>query len=555
MSDIPIIEVFNALSEENILEVKKYIESCGIPLSFFNSFGIMDVLLFAIDKNLNYDTTKFVIDECKYKTLDYTFKNFGIGIETPLLSSLTNCNRKIADLLLENGASINYLIYSLSIIHYLEGYNILPKKILNYIISKNFNLQYIDSFIINGFENKILKALFDYAIFDNVFILQLLNIYNNKEPISNKKLKKLIANERNKICIKDDWYMKAIENEKYETIEILYNNENRDEEKINRVKLFSLFDLYDKLHNTRRKHEFIEKIINKEINIPIEKSFLESNIMLSFEDVKEHLIEIFRKNDIELLENFIDNTTLELEELNDEDFDILISAIENSDSCELINYIIETVPYTDLNFSLPLNKDFKTPLTTAICHNRFEIADFLISKGADLNYKLVNENTKNSNEILLFLHRNQYLNFDNLKYTLNKDIINKIKEKAKGLYITHSLIYNLIKELKNEMTIYIMNTLHFPVTVNQYRVALSANNYEMIDMLYELDRSEEMAKLLKLIEALTKCSTEKSYLLSRKTKFDKIKSTADMHFQKEKERQTQLSKAKLSSIKNYVEDM
>jgi len=349
--------------------------------------------------------------------------------------------------------------------------------------------------------------------------------------------------------------MKAIDNENYEAIEILYNNENKDNEKTNRTKLLTLFDLYDKMHQTRRKHEFIEKIINKNINIPMEESFLENGIMESLDDIKEHLIEIFKKGDKELLENYIDNTTLELEEINDENFDILMNAIENSDSCELIQYIIDTVPYTDLNYDLPLNKEYKTPISTAISYNHFKVADFLISKGADLNYKLVNDNTKSSNEILLYLYRNNFLNFDNLKYTLNKKILNKIKENAKGLYVTHSLIYNLIKQTENEMTEYIIRTLHFPVTINQYRVALIANNYDMVDLLYEIDKSEEISKLLKLIEALTKCSTEKSYLLSKKTKYDKIKSAADMHFQNEKERQAQLSKAKLSSIKNYVEDM
>lgn len=287
----------------------------------------------------------------------------------------------------------------------------------------------------------------------------------------------------------------------------------------------------------------------------MEESFLENGIMESLDDIKEHLIEIFKKGDKELLENYIDNTTLELEEINDENFDILMNAIENSDSCELIQYIIDTVPYTDLNYDLPLNKEYKTPISTAISYNHFKVADFLISKGADLNYKLVNDNTKSSNEILLYLYRNNFLNFDNLKYTLNKKILNKIKENAKGLYVTHSLIYNLIKQTENEMTEYIIRTLHFPVTINQYRVALIANNYDMVDLLYEIDKSEEISKLLKLIEALTKCSTEKSYLLSKKTKYDKIKSAADMHFQNEKERQAQLSKAKLSSIKNYVEDM
>jgi hypothetical protein len=555
MSSIPVEEIFNALTEENISEAKKYIDSIGIPLAYFNSLGIIDVLLYVIDQNLNYETTKFVIDECQYDTLDYTFKNPGIGTETPLISALTNCNREIADLLIKNGASINYLINSLSLMHYLEGYNILPKKILKYLINKSFNLQKIDSFLINSFESEILKKLFKYAIFDNAFIFKILTIYKQKEPLSDKQLKNIIANEKNKITIENDWYMKAIDNENYEAIEILYNNENKDNEKTNRTKLLTLFDLYDKMHQTRRKHEFIEKIINKNINIPMEESFLENGIMESLDDIKEHLIEIFKKGDKELLENYIDNTTLELEEINDENFDILMNAIENSDSCELIQYIIDTVPYTDLNYDLPLNKEYKTPISTAISYNHFKVADFLISKGADLNYKLVNDNTKSSNEILLYLYRNNFLNFDNLKYTLNKKILNKIKENAKGLYVTHSLIYNLIKQTENEMTEYIIRTLHFPVTINQYRVALIANNYDMVDLLYEIDKSEEISKLLKLIEALTKCSTEKSYLLSKKTKYDKIKSAADMHFQNEKERQAQLSKAKLSSIKNYVEDM
>jgi len=182
MSSIPVEEIFNALTEENISEAKKYIDSIGIPLAYFNSLGIIDVLLYVIDQNLNYETTKFVIDECQYDTLDYTFKNPGIGTETPLISALTNCNREIADLLIKNGASINYLINSLSLMHYLEGYNILPKKILKYLINKSFNLQKIDSFLINSFESEILKNYLNMQFLTMHLFLKFSLSTNKKNP-------------------------------------------------------------------------------------------------------------------------------------------------------------------------------------------------------------------------------------------------------------------------------------------------------------------------------------------------------------------------------------
>ncbi|ORX88194.1 hypothetical protein BCR32DRAFT_273742 [Anaeromyces robustus] len=129
-------------------------------------------------------------------------------------------------------------------------------------------------------------------------------------------------------------------------------------------------------------------------------------IYSNYNEIENEKINIQNKNLIErgntdLLHKYIKDKNISLKSLNstiefdnygclrsDMGFDILIYAIERKAPYDMIRYIVETTPYTDLDYGKVKNKDeFCVPLFTAIGNNDFKVADYLISKGADIHYE------------------------------------------------------------------------------------------------------------------------------------------------------------------------
>jgi len=202
-----------------------------------------DVLIYAIESGLSNDIIKYIINQYK---LHHGSFNYGIKIDkrnsnkiaykksydpliyqTPLLTSIGNNNFEIADLLLENGAIINYnnertcysdennFIYhennsskNLNINHsiypyYLDKRNFLNSKNLKYFIAKEykFPLFLLKSGIYNDNNREnLIDTIFKQYHFDNDFILNILLIhYQNKVPLSENQLKQYISKERSKL--------------------------------------------------------------------------------------------------------------------------------------------------------------------------------------------------------------------------------------------------------------------------------------------------------------------------------------------------------------------
>jgi len=149
---------------------------------------------------------------------------------------------------------------------------------------------------------------------------------------------------------------------------------------------------------------------------------------------------IGKLNNLEDLKTYLQKKKVKLSELNDEDFDILIYAIEHTNSVSLINFIIKETPYDNLNYSFFDSgkyksffvsvidrrisyKGYKIPLFSAIASNKFRMADALIKKyNANINYHINGGEYKNV-DILNYLYYmsgfRDYLNPKNLKYILH----------------------------------------------------------------------------------------------------------------------------------------
>ncbi|ORX38116.1 hypothetical protein BCR36DRAFT_417063 [Piromyces finnis] len=122
-------------------------------------------------------------------------------------------------------------------------------------------------------------------------------------------------------------------------------------------------------------------------------------------------------SDADLFENIeVTNEMVQLNHLNEEkDFDEVISAIEYNVPIAYLDLLIKKKDYPINKFSIFKNGEIKSPLYAAIANNYFKIADFIISKGGNVNY------TENSLNIAKLLITNNLFTTKVLLYLLNKN--------------------------------------------------------------------------------------------------------------------------------------
>lgn len=182
---------------------------------------------------------------------------------------------------------------------------------------------------------------------------------------------------------------------------------------------------------------------------------------------RNYIQKIILKNNLAEFKSFIKATKVNLRDFNDDHYDLLISTIEAESevSLEIIQFIIDELPYESLNYFIH-NADeqnanrfvnvysyghYKTPLFSAIAHQKFDIASLLIKNKADINYKITDFKSLtgvaiNTVNIVNNLYSTYHLNRKNLKYILSHGF------KIQG--ITSSLIIDLISyknEIKNDL--------------------------------------------------------------------------------------------------------
>jgi len=209
-----------------------------------------------------------------------------------------------------------------------------------------------------------------------------------------------------------------------------------------------------------------------------------------------------RDNVIEKLNNIVDlgiyiqKKKIDLNELNDKDFDILIYAIEHSSSVPLIKFILNETTYDSLNYSFFDTgkyksffvsvidhhidyKGFKVPLFSAIASNKFRIADLLLRSQADINYRINGDNGKYQNvDIINYLYYmssfSDFLNKKNLKYILHNgfnirsisaDLINKMVNRNYSDGLLEILLKHCIYD--NHFIIHLLTLNHHRVTMSK----------------------------------------------------------------------------------------
>ncbi|KAL6599387.1 hypothetical protein U3516DRAFT_845902 [Neocallimastix sp. 'constans'] len=227
------------IKKGNEIELDNYMKENGIILKEFNT-GDFDLLIYAIENEVPLKMIQYIINHCQYENFNYSIYSSMIDnlSKSPLFLAITTNNFKIADLLLNNGADINYNEGIL--LCQLFEYHLLNRKNLIYILNNGFHKELINDFVLDLIASSeyiekdiycnvinFLEIIFKHYLYNNNFILNILYIYKNKKPLSSTNLEKIITNESNNIKVDDIWYRTAVFYACDDILELFIKYDNR----------------------------------------------------------------------------------------------------------------------------------------------------------------------------------------------------------------------------------------------------------------------------------------------------------------------------------------
>ena len=236
--------------------------------------------------------------------------------------------------------------------------------------------------------------------------------------------------------MKDIYYHDAITYKNYKAILILYESDKRNKNKI-LYKLYKFFDFHDtnsKIEFSKTLKDFNENPILKIIILKGSKQIQENN------EKRKKTFSMIKQNDKNALIRYFNENNIRFEDINNFDRDILIYAINNDVSIEIIQFLVQK--YEECNLSLNygiefdnryIHKDvklprFENPLHLAIAKNNFEVANLLIEKGADINFEIENMEP-------VYLYKYHFITHENLDFMLNHGF-------NKYIHLLKQCIYN-----------------------------------------------------------------------------------------------------------------
>ncbi|ORX77877.1 hypothetical protein BCR32DRAFT_295345 [Anaeromyces robustus] len=228
-------KITDLIKKKNLDDLKNYVLNRNIVLKDYNTRDF-DLLLFSIENSASVEITRYIIEQCQYQTFNYSICNSSISPikRTPLFCAICNNEYKLADILLEYKADINYS--DGDILYYLFYLDLLECKNLRYVLKSGIKIEYIIdyfSFLIKNSPYTMepvtpyLKTILNHYIYNTSFILYYLLVYKNKEPLSTQVIHEKIEKETN-IIIKDDFYKDAVYYEYNEALEMLLKYDPRD---------------------------------------------------------------------------------------------------------------------------------------------------------------------------------------------------------------------------------------------------------------------------------------------------------------------------------------
>ncbi|KAL6622108.1 ankyrin, partial [Neocallimastix sp. 'constans'] len=422
-------EIISIIKRNKITELKNYINENKINLNQFNSKNF-DILIIAIESNSSLEIIEFIIKQGQYKNLNYYIAEDFLKYKYPFFTALENNNFEIADFLLKNKADVNF--YRRDVVNHLNSKKLLNNKNLKYLLSHGFNVTFLTPNslynLINNFQNDLLEIIFKYYKYDYSCILNLLNLYKNNKLYEERKLNnsKGSNSEKGKINVDEIMYKKALENNNYEALRIIFENESSEEHIIlKRIIKYGLFEKAIKSKNYR----FVKKILSyypfNYRNINYEKIISET--YHNDKNIWKLLIHSFiYTSDDKVNKKFKDTLNMKC------DYDVrylnllLNIGIRKGDEA-LIKYLIESGEFkSNLNINArDINGEY--PIITAFYADQPNIFKYLITHGANIN-------SKNNNGMSLLLLSIYGENVGLIKYLLESPKILLYEKDINGNY-------------------------------------------------------------------------------------------------------------------------
>jgi len=170
---------------------------------------------------------------------------------------------------------------------------------------------------------------------------------------------------------------------------------------------------------------------------------------MNSEDKLEKIKQLISKKSLPELKRFFEEYSILADDYNNFN-ELLIYAIENDTSNEIVEYIIHSRADKNLNFAIDIDDETKVPLFEAVKNNYFDKADMLIKYKANINYEDEELPVFMGDNIFEYLYFTKFLNVKNFKYILNKGF-NIIKKRD---------IYFLIRNGDNHFLEIIFNYIN-----------------------------------------------------------------------------------------------
>ncbi|OUM59174.1 hypothetical protein PIROE2DRAFT_15370 [Piromyces sp. E2] len=400
------------LEQNSLLELINYINKNSILSKDFDNFN--EILIYAIEKNCPLTIIKYIINQRQDKDLNF-YISINNNIKVPLFTAVANNNFQISNLLIDNKADINYKALENTIFDYLlDSKLLITDKILFFILKNNFHK--------NNFTNKLIIKLIDckqnevlekiFKFYKNVDLNVILNnflirIYQNKCPLSNKELEKIILETKRDIEISEELYEHCASYRNVDAIKILFENDISEEKQL--FKRIVKYDILEMAIPTKN-YDFVEKVIHFKsfyYTYDSNSDTILKNISLS--DAISHIIPLIINNNKNIIKLFTEtflNETIYLNENNgmenhfsNHNYDIqylnyIINLLIKNDNSNFVKYLISNDNYqlsaSDINAN-----DIKgnNLIVTALKYGNSDIVKYLLNHGANCNSKDGNDSS------------------------------------------------------------------------------------------------------------------------------------------------------------------